>query len=570
MASSDAAAGGRGAEGGFVASHRHQHEPWHLQLSRELRRTGDAARYPEIAAHGELFSGEGLDRWLVPEFREALSAWRQTSSTAALDIASLPGVKLEAPGVISFECLTPEFCDMLMDEVKNYQASGLPQRAPNSMNNYGLVLNEVGMRPFFTAFLEGYLRVIGARLFGNDEDRAGTVGDEALGTDDWGGSSLSSHHSFVVQYSPDRDRHLDMHVDECDVTFNFGLTDTGSFEGSDLAFCGMVSSPEHRRHTLTYKHVKGRCVIHSGKQRHGALNITAGERASLIMWTKSEQFRRTPAYAAKVREIPRKIDAGAPDTVCLSYTHDLDYSSWASTSHIKVVVRGKLPSGDTEISVEPHFTVGDVAEVLCYGTSRRGGSWHDYRAHGGTPPLASLMRFSCKGHPQLEFIKTLEAYGVGDGDLLNYAARVVRTSVVFCKAWDQLNGEPVYFSQRYALSNNAVTGLDLRHFAYRLMASERKHTPWLADLRLFCVQSGASIDDTSSVSELFGRGECLLCVRIELTKWARCRPVFLVVEKGAPLVTHGGSFKMAIELKLLLFLQLHRKDYVFRRIVSFL
>eukprot|EP00959_Pyramimonas_sp_CCMP1952_P153758 3217037-Pyramimonas_sp.AAC.1 len=67
------------------------------------------------------------------------------------------------------------------------------------------------------------------------------------------------------------------------------------------------------------------------------------------------------------------------------------------------------------------------------------------------------MRFSCKGHPQLEFAKTLEAYGIGDGDVLDYASRVVRTSVVFCKAWDQLNGEPIYFNQRYALSNNAVT-----------------------------------------------------------------------------------------------------------------
>ena len=28
------------------------------------------------------------------------------------------------------------------EEVQNYRESGLPSRAPNSMNNYGLVLNE--------------------------------------------------------------------------------------------------------------------------------------------------------------------------------------------------------------------------------------------------------------------------------------------------------------------------------------------------------------------------------------------------------------------------------------------
>ena len=33
-----------------------------------------------------------------------------------------------------------------MQEAKNYTASGLPQRAPNSMNNYGVVLNEVEPR----------------------------------------------------------------------------------------------------------------------------------------------------------------------------------------------------------------------------------------------------------------------------------------------------------------------------------------------------------------------------------------------------------------------------------------
>merc|ERR1712012_125848 len=113
------------------------------------------------------------------------------------------------------------------------------QQAPNSMNNYGVVLNEIGMRPFFTALLDGYLKVIGAKLFGNEEERATTLSKLPLGTEDWGGSALTSHHTFIVQYSPDKDRSLDMHVDECDVTFNFGLTDADAFEGSDLAFCGM-------------------------------------------------------------------------------------------------------------------------------------------------------------------------------------------------------------------------------------------------------------------------------------------------------------------------------------------
>ena len=42
-------------------------------------------------------------------------------------------------------------------------------------------------------------------------------------------------------------RHLDMHIDECDVTFNFGITSHDSFEGNDLTFCGMFDSASHRK-----------------------------------------------------------------------------------------------------------------------------------------------------------------------------------------------------------------------------------------------------------------------------------------------------------------------------------
>ena len=37
-------------------------------------------------------------------------------------------------------------------------------------------------------------------------------------TDNWGGSSINDHHSFIVIYRPEDDKHLDMHIDACDVT----------------------------------------------------------------------------------------------------------------------------------------------------------------------------------------------------------------------------------------------------------------------------------------------------------------------------------------------------------------
>ena len=48
-------------------------------------------------------------------------------------------------GVYAFPFLTDAACAMLVAEVDADAESGLPQARPNSMNKYGLVLNEVGM-----------------------------------------------------------------------------------------------------------------------------------------------------------------------------------------------------------------------------------------------------------------------------------------------------------------------------------------------------------------------------------------------------------------------------------------
>jgi hypothetical protein len=46
------------------------------------------------------------------------------------------------------------------------------------------------------------------RLFGNDEDRITAFKGEAVETEDWGGSTLDDHHSFIVQYRPTDDKKL--------------------------------------------------------------------------------------------------------------------------------------------------------------------------------------------------------------------------------------------------------------------------------------------------------------------------------------------------------------------------
>ena len=77
---------------------------------------------------------------------------------------------------------------------------------------------------------------------------------QKVGTENWGGSMLDDHHSFIVIYRPDQDKHLDMHIDESDVTFNFGITPSDNFSGNDLTFCGMFNSETHRKEHFAYKH----------------------------------------------------------------------------------------------------------------------------------------------------------------------------------------------------------------------------------------------------------------------------------------------------------------------------
>ena len=52
----------------------------------------------------------------------------------------------ESPGIYSFDMFEPVFCDMYLEELDNYKASGLPIRRPNSMNNYGIIVNEVRLQ----------------------------------------------------------------------------------------------------------------------------------------------------------------------------------------------------------------------------------------------------------------------------------------------------------------------------------------------------------------------------------------------------------------------------------------
>jgi len=140
--------------------------------------------------------------------------------------------------VYTFDCFTDEFCNLLVAELENFEQTKLPKRRPNSMNNFGLVINDIGLAPLVDKLVESYFRPLAEKLFLHEP--------VALG--------LDHHHSFIVEYREQGgDQYLDMHHDASEITVNvcLGL----DFQGSGLRFCGEAGSAGNR------KEVNGQTMI---------------------------------------------------------------------------------------------------------------------------------------------------------------------------------------------------------------------------------------------------------------------------------------------------------------------
>eukprot|EP01062_Namystynia_karyoxenos_P000277 TRINITY_DN10087_c0_g1_i1.p1 TRINITY_DN10087_c0_g1~~TRINITY_DN10087_c0_g1_i1.p1 ORF type:complete len:572 (+),score=182.14 TRINITY_DN10087_c0_g1_i1:89-1717(+) len=268
-----------------------------VELNAERLRVIEA--YRPLRRHRRLYDTEaGLCReWLDPACAAALAdgsaaAWRGL-------------VKTEGREVYSFPLFTPEFCDTFVEELYSFYASKLPAKRPNSMNNYGVIVNDIGMEPMLDVLQREVLAPLSAAFYPGI------------------GSNLDHHHSFVVRYKMGEDLGLDMHTDDSDVTFNCCMG--RQFQGAGLQFCGDLGMPDHRAATLLYQHQKGRCVFHLGRRRHGADDITDGERLNLIIWNHNSEYRRTRESAMRGMQKHYRREAAPPDPVCVSYTHDRDY-----------------------------------------------------------------------------------------------------------------------------------------------------------------------------------------------------------------------------------------------------
>eukprot|EP00930_Biecheleria_cincta_P034785 TRINITY_DN23992_c0_g2_i1.p1 TRINITY_DN23992_c0_g2~~TRINITY_DN23992_c0_g2_i1.p1 ORF type:complete len:386 (+),score=62.17 TRINITY_DN23992_c0_g2_i1:62-1159(+) len=266
-----------------------------------------ARRYKALRRHEELFQAQIPLSWIAPELQEIITSLKNApEGTDPKSVSSQ--LRQEAFEVFSFPCFTKEFITLFIEEINNFYASGIPARRPNSMNNYGVIVNEIGMRPMITAFQKQYIWPLARMLFPEE------------------GSFFDTHHSFIVRYQAGEDLGLDMHTDDSDVTFNVCLG--YEFTGATLTFCGGIGTAAHRKATHVYSHEVGRGVIHLGSRRHGADDIESGLRLNLIVWSHNTAWRQS--HPGRRKEAHYAKEEGPPDLVCLSHTHDRDYLSYKS------------------------------------------------------------------------------------------------------------------------------------------------------------------------------------------------------------------------------------------------
>ncbi|KAH9763711.1 2-oxoglutarate and iron-dependent oxygenase domain-containing protein CP2 [Citrus sinensis] len=252
--------------------------------------------------HRELYNLH-IGNFFVPPFVKAI---QDNTEESFRSIISEP-----SPGVFTFEMLQPRFCELLLAEVENFEKwvneAKFRIMRPNTMNKYGAVLDDFGLETMLDKLMETYIRPLSKEV---------------------GGSTLDSHHGFVVEYGKDRDVDLGFHVDDSEVTLNVCLGK--QFTGGELFFRGTrcekhVNTGSQTEEIFDYSHVPGRAVLHRGRHRHGARATTSGHRVNLLLWCRRRENMDYIALRRENMECHWLLSAGlaaaavADSSLCCSF-----------------------------------------------------------------------------------------------------------------------------------------------------------------------------------------------------------------------------------------------------------
>ncbi|KAM9393529.1 2-oxoglutarate and iron-dependent oxygenase domain-containing protein 2 [Pholidichthys leucotaenia] len=211
------------------------------------------------------------ETYLTPEFRRIVEYCRSdgASQEGLIDLLE----EQAAPRVYRFSVFERRFCEQLLEELEHFEQSSAPKGRPNTMNHYGILLNEMGFdESFITPLREQYLLPLTSLLY-----------------PDCGGCCLDSHKAFVVKYDMNEDLDLSYHYDNAEVTLNVSLGK--EFTEGNLYFGDMREVPICETECSEVEHSVTEGLLHRGQHMHGALRISSGQRWNLIIWMRASQER---------------------------------------------------------------------------------------------------------------------------------------------------------------------------------------------------------------------------------------------------------------------------------------
>jgi len=248
-----------------------------------------AAQYKPLHPHVYTLK----ESYLADQFLSLVQYAKDTGQATTSGLLAMM-TPCNASNVYLFQVFTPKFCQDFIEEISNFENSDLPKGRPNTMNNYGILLNELGFdEAFISPLRTNYLMPITKLLF-----------------PDYGGDSLNSHKAFTVHYKIGEDLDLSYHYDNAEVTLNVSLGK--EFTGGELFFGDMRQIPKENTECTEYEHKPTYGLLHRGQHKHGALPIQSGERINLIIWMRSSAVRNKlcPMCDRKPTLVPREWGTG--------------------------------------------------------------------------------------------------------------------------------------------------------------------------------------------------------------------------------------------------------------------
>ncbi|XP_029917010.1 2-oxoglutarate and iron-dependent oxygenase domain-containing protein 2 [Myripristis murdjan] len=211
------------------------------------------------------------EAFMAPQFKQMAEYCRSggASEQGLLDLLQTEA----ASRVYRFTVFEKSFCEQLIEELEHFERSSAPKGRPNTMNHYGILLNELGFdEGFITPLREHFLLPVTSLLY-----------------PDCGGRCLDSHKAFVVKYDMHEDLDLSYHYDNAEVTLNVSLGK--DFTDGNLYFGDMRQVPLSETECSEVEHRVTEGLLHRGQQMHGALPISSGQRWNLIIWMRASQER---------------------------------------------------------------------------------------------------------------------------------------------------------------------------------------------------------------------------------------------------------------------------------------